>query len=103
VRCTLDNADGRLKPQMYATAMIREGQPRQVVVVPSGAIQTIDGRPSVFVAEAGGRFRLRAVATGQVFGAQVEIRSGLDAGERIAVTGSFVLKSEWLKSATVEG
>lgn len=102
VRCTVTNSDGRLKPQMYATALIREGQPQQVVVVPSGAIQTIDGRASVFVAEPGGRFRPRAIETGQVFGGQTEIRSGLHAGERIAVTGGFVLKTELLKSAAVE-
>jgi cobalt-zinc-cadmium efflux system membrane fusion protein len=103
VRCTVKNDDGRLKPQMYATALIRESEPRQVVVIPSGAIQMIDGRSTVFLAETGGRFRPRAVETGQTVEGQVEIRSGLSPGERIAVTGSFVLKSELLKSATVEG
>lgn len=103
VRCTLKNDEGRLKPQMYATAIIRENQPRQVVVVPSGAIQSVDGRPTVFMAESGGRFRPRAVETGQALEGQVEVRSGLHAGDRIAVTGSFVLKSELLKSASAEG
>jgi cobalt-zinc-cadmium efflux system membrane fusion protein len=103
VRCTLKNTDGRLKPQMYATAIIREGQSRPVVVVPSDAIQTVDARPTVFVAEPGGRFRPRAIETGATFGTQVEVRSGLHAGERIAVTGTFILKSELLKAAAVEG
>jgi RND family efflux transporter MFP subunit len=103
VRCTLENGDGRLKPQMYATAVIREGEPRQVVVVPADAIQTIDGRATVFVAETGGRFRPRPIETGQTVAGQVEVRSGLQAGEKIAATGSFVLKSELLKSATPEG
>ena len=103
VRCALQNADGRLKPQMYATAIIREQQPRPVVVVPSDAIQMIDGHPTVFVAESDGRFRPRAVETGQAFEARVEVRSGLRAGERIAVTGTFILKSELLKSVAAEG
>jgi RND family efflux transporter MFP subunit len=103
VRCTLKNSDGRLKPQMYATAIIRESEPRDIVVVPAGAIQTIDGRPTVFVADTTTDFRPRAIDTGQAFDGLVEIRSGLHAGERIAVTGSFVLKSELLKSARVEG
>lgn len=103
VRCTLKNDDGRLKPQMYATAMIREREPRQVVVVPSDAIQTIEGRPTVFMADPGGRFRPRAIETGPVLAGMVEVRSGLHPGERIAATGSFVLKSELLKSATPEG
>jgi cobalt-zinc-cadmium efflux system membrane fusion protein len=102
VRCAIDNGEGRLKPQMYATAIIREGEPRTVIVVPEGAIQSIDGRPTVFVSEAGGRFRPRAIETGQAFDGLIEVRSGLSAGERIAVSGSFVLKSELLKAAQPE-
>ena len=102
VRCALKNADGRLKPQMYATAVIREHEPRQAVVVPVDAIQTINGRPAIFVAEPDGRFRPRAVDTGATIEGMVEVRSGLRAGERIAVAGSFVLKSELLKSTASE-
>jgi cobalt-zinc-cadmium efflux system membrane fusion protein len=102
VRCALDNAAGRLKPQMYATASIREGEPRAVMTVPADAIQTIDGRPTVFVAEAGGRFRPRTIETGPVDGGLVEVPSGLNAGERIAVSGSFILKSELLKHGPEE-
>lgn len=103
VRCTLQNAEGRLKPQMYATALIREGQARPVVVVPIEAVQAVDGRPTVFIAEDGNRFRPRAIETGRTVDKQVEVRSGLQAGERIAVTGAFILKSELMKAASVEG
>lgn len=102
VRCTMANAGGRLKPQMYATAVIREHEPRETVVVPVDAIQTINGRSTIFVAEPDGRFRPRVVDTGATSEGLVEVRSGLRAGERIAVAGSFVLKSELLKSTTSE-
>jgi cobalt-zinc-cadmium efflux system membrane fusion protein len=102
VRCTLPNAGGRLKPQMYATALIRETAFRAAVVVPADAIQAIDGRPAVFVAEAQDRFRARAIETGATAEGLVDVRSGLQAGERIAVGGSFVLKSELLKAAAPE-
>ena len=102
LRCVLENVDGRLKPQMYATAAIRESAPREVIVVPDGALQTINGRQTVFVAEPGDRFRPRVVETGADFGGAVEIRSGLPAGERIVIAGSFVLKAEMLKSASEE-
>ena len=72
-------------------------------MVPSEAIQSIDGRPTVFVAETGGRFHPRVIDTGQTLAGQVEARSGLHAGERIVVSGSFVLKSELLKAGTPEG
>jgi cobalt-zinc-cadmium efflux system membrane fusion protein len=99
VRCALDNADGRLKPQMYATASIREGEPRAVLTVPADAIQSVDGRPTVFIAEAGGRFRPRVIEIGRTDQALVEVQSGLSADERVAVGGSFILKSELLKNA----
>jgi cobalt-zinc-cadmium efflux system membrane fusion protein len=103
VRCAMTNTGGRLKPQMYTTAVIREREPSQAVVVPADAIQAIDGRPTVFVTDLEGRFRPRVIDIGSTVDGLVEVRSGLHAGEQIAVAGSFVLKSEWLKSATPEG
>jgi cobalt-zinc-cadmium efflux system membrane fusion protein len=102
VRCAMKNGDGRLKPQMYATAVIRETEGRQTVAVPADAIQTIDGRPTIFVAEPQGRFRPRALEIGSAIDGLVDVRSGVRAGERIVVTGAFILKSELLKSATAE-
>jgi cobalt-zinc-cadmium efflux system membrane fusion protein len=102
VRCVMNNADGRLKPQMYATAVIRENAARETVVLPADAVQTINGTTTVFVAEADGRFRPRAVEIGAAAGDGVEVRSGLTAGERVAVAGAFTLKSELLRSAAPE-
>ena len=103
VRCALPNAQGRLKPEMYATVMLGEGEPRPVVVVPSSAIQDIDGKPVVFIEEGQGRYRQRSVTVGPERGGTVEVRSGLRDGERIVVAGAFLLKSELLKSTTPEG
>ena len=99
IRCAVPNADGRLKPQMFATAIIQLADARPAVVVPQTALQNIDGHATVFIAEEGGRFRPRAVVTGDTLDGATEITSGLHAGERIAVAGSFVLKSELLKAA----
>jgi cobalt-zinc-cadmium efflux system membrane fusion protein len=100
LRCAVENRDGRLKPHMYATAIIREGTPHEAIVVPDGAVQTINGRPTVFIAEPGGRFRPRTVETSPAVDGTIEIRSGLSVGERIAIAGSFVLKSALLKPAS---
>ncbi|MEP7118641.1 MAG: efflux RND transporter periplasmic adaptor subunit [Acidobacteriota bacterium] len=94
IRCTVANGDGRLKPEMFATMTLGEGEPRAVLVVPAAALQAVNGAISVFVAEAGGRFVARPVTTGLDLDGLVEIASGLTAGERVAVNGSFVLKSE---------
>ena len=103
VRCALPNAQGRLKPEMYATMMLGEGEPRPVVVVPAAAVQDIDGKPVVFVEEGPGRYRRRDVTVGPESGGTVEVRSGLRDGERVVVAGAFLLKSELLKSTTPEG
>mgnify|MGYP001602537617 FL=1 len=103
VRSTVPNPDGRLKPEMFATVALGEGEPRPMVVVPKGAIQMIDGRSAVFVAGPGGRFSLRIVTLGADEDGLVEVKSGLTASDRIVTAGSFVLKSELLKPAAEGG
>ena len=102
VRSTVPNTDRRLKPDMFATLTLAEGEPRPVVVVPADAVQSIDGKSVVFVEERAGRFVPRPVQVGSQVDNSLEITSGLTDGERIAVAGSFVLKSELLKE-TGEG
>jgi cobalt-zinc-cadmium efflux system membrane fusion protein len=84
---------------MFATVALGDGEPRQMVLVPKDSIQSIAARTVVFVAEAEGRFSPRTVTIGAEADGLVEITTGLAAGERIAVTGSFTLKSELLKPA----
>ncbi|MEE4453394.1 efflux RND transporter periplasmic adaptor subunit [Novosphingobium resinovorum] len=65
----------------------------KAVSVPQVAIQTVGGKPAVFVRTAKG-FRAVAVETGQASGGNVIVTRGLKGGERIAATGSFMLKAE---------
>jgi len=102
VRCEVPNEDGRLKPEMYASLTLSAGEPREVLTVPSGAIQEIRGRPLVFVRTAQGTFERRDVAVGPEAEGWVEIRSGVKEGEPVATTGSFLLKSELLKGTLAE-
>jgi cobalt-zinc-cadmium efflux system membrane fusion protein len=99
VRCQVKNPDGRLKPEMYAAFALASGGPKQVLAVPSAAIQEIEGKPLVFVKATSGSFERRDVAVGQEADGWVEVRSGLEEGEQVATTGSFLLKSELLKGS----
>lgn len=67
------------------------------LVVPSDAVQTVEGRQVVFVAEGRG-FRARPVVTGRVAAGRTEILRGLREGERIAGRGAFLLKAELSRS-----
>ena len=100
VRCALPNADGRLKPEMFATVLLEQSNVRAAVVVPSAAVQSIAGSPAVFLAESVDRFRSRPVKLGTEADGLVEIVSGLQPGDRVVADGSFVLKSELLRSTS---
>ena len=70
--------------------------------MPSDAVQTVEGAPSVFVVEAGG-FRARPVVTGRTADGRTEIVCGLTGVERIAGAGAFLLKAELAKGEAEHG
>lgn len=100
VRARVDNPQGRLKPEMYASFLLGEGTTRQTLAVPSEAVQTINGRSVVFVGRAAQGFRAQPVTLGADFGGEVEVTDGLRAGDPVVTRGAFILKSELLKGAT---
>ncbi|GGL11536.1 efflux RND transporter periplasmic adaptor subunit [Caulobacter rhizosphaerae] len=63
------------------------------IIVPSEAVQAVEGRPVVFVVEAGG-FRATPVTPGRIAAGSTEILRGLTGTERIAGKGAFLLKAE---------
>lgn len=98
-RIEVPNAGRKLKPEMFATielALAADAPP--VLAVPEDALQDLDGKKVVFVAEKTDEFAARPVQTGRAAGGMVEIVSGLKEGEQYAVKGSFILKSEIKKS-----
>ena len=98
VRCLLENPDRRLRPEMYAAIHIALGETEPALVVPEGAVQLFEGEEVVFVALDEGRFEKRPIATGQTIGGATEVLGGLVAGERVVAQGSFLVKSEFLRS-----
>lgn len=73
-----------------------------VLTVPSDAVQTVEGAPSVFVAEPQG-FRARTVVPGRTGGGRTEIVNGLAGDEEIAGEGAFLLKAELGKGEAEHG
>jgi membrane fusion protein, heavy metal efflux system len=102
VRIVLANPDNRLRPEMLANAEIPVGERKRTLLVPSDAIQQINGQDIVFVRTAADRFTVRPVRTGETASAQTPILDGLTPGEQVVVRGSFVLKSHLLKSTMEE-
>jgi cobalt-zinc-cadmium efflux system membrane fusion protein len=97
-RIEVANPGRKLKPEMFATVeLLLAADAPPVLVVPEEALQDLDGKKVVFIAEHETGFVARQVETGRTAGGMVEIVSGLDEGERYAVTGAFILKSELKK------
>jgi membrane fusion protein, heavy metal efflux system len=99
VRVLVPNPGGLLKPQMYATAEIQGGGSRQAMYVPESAIQDLNGTRIVFVRSAADRFEARPVDAGRAMDQRVEVRSGLQATDQVVVKGTFVLKSQLMRTA----
>lgn len=88
------NAD--LVPGEYVRARIRpraDGTRSSVLVVPSEAVQSIEGRDVVFVRTPEG-FRAQPIRIGARSGDRVEIVEGIAPGTRIAGRNAFLLKAE---------
>jgi cobalt-zinc-cadmium efflux system membrane fusion protein len=99
IRIAVPNPQGLLKPEMYATANIRQTGRSSAVYLPDEAIQDIDGVPVVFVRRGLNDFEARTIKSGQHVEGETEILGGLRPGEAVVVMGSFLLKSQILKSA----
>lgn len=97
-RIRVDNPGGRLLPGMFAAVRLGGGDKREAVVVPTEAVIATGVRKLVMIAGAGGRFAQREVETGmeaRIDGVDVtEIRRGVEAGEKVVVSGQFLFDSE---------
>lgn len=95
VRMELPNSDQLLRPGMSATAWLPVGKTsEQVITVPVAALQRIENEWLVFLPTGQGTFEIRPVARGRDLGTEIEVVSGLKAGERVVVEGAFLLKAE---------
>jgi Cu(I)/Ag(I) efflux system membrane fusion protein len=64
------------------------------VLVPSEAVIRTGERSLVILAEGEGRFRQQEVEIGIEMGGSTEIRKGLKAGDKIVLSGQFLIDSE---------
>jgi len=93
-RMELANPRGRLVPGMFVRMSFADERENKTLLVPTEAIVATGKRTLVMLAEADGRFRPVEVVTGIEAGGQTEIRQGLRAGERVVLSGQFLIDSE---------
>ena len=97
LRLELPNADGRLKPEMFASVRLYSESQADRLAVPEAALQRDQGRTFVFVQHNANEYEFREVEVGESNGTLTSIIAGLHEGEPVVTQGAFVLKSELLK------
>ena len=101
LRLELPNADLALRPDMYANVRVQVERGERLVV-PQSAVLYAGERNFVFRALGGGRFRPQPVEVGLHSGEHVEILSGLESGDEIVISATFLIASESRLRAALE-
>ena len=94
VRLRFDNPEGRIKPNMYARTLIYGGALQDVLSIPAEALIRSGEQERVIIALGDGRYQAREVRAGIHSGDWVEIRQGLEVGDRVVVSAQFLIDSE---------
>lgn len=94
VRVTLANNDAALRPGMNAQVRVQASDHDRSLAVPSEALLHTGKRTLVMIDEGNGRYRPQTVQTGREIGDLTRIEAGLEEGQRVVVSGQFLLDSE---------
>lgn len=93
VRIVLDNADGFLRPDMYARVKLRANMGKRLLVPESAVLYAGETRV-VFVDIGNGRLQPRKIKTGQRNHNWIEVISGLETGDTVVTSGNFLIAAE---------
>jgi cobalt-zinc-cadmium efflux system membrane fusion protein len=91
VRAEVENSQGLLKPEMFASFSIITGRDSAAPAVPQEAIVFEGDSARVWVAQDDGSLRLHQITTGRISDGMVEAVAGLSAGENVVVSGTLFI------------
>jgi cobalt-zinc-cadmium efflux system membrane fusion protein len=107
IRAAVANGSRKLRPEMFAAVRAETAAPRPAVSVPHDAVQLLDERPVVFIAEpnaqGGAKFIRRDVQTGTTADGRTHIISGVNAGDVVVTDGAFAVKSQFSRGKMPAG
>jgi len=93
-RASIENGEGRLRPEMYARVTLLPSEDRNAVRVPNGALVTQGLQHFVFVERGPGVLARRRVELAQQDREYSYVREGLAQNERVVTSGALLLQSE---------
>jgi cobalt-zinc-cadmium efflux system membrane fusion protein len=91
VRAEVDNRDGALKPEMFASFRIITSDPAQAPAVPEAAVVYEGEAAHVWVAGADGLLSYRSIRVGRSNDGYVEVLEGLQPGEKVVTKGGLFI------------
>ena len=100
-RVTLTNPQGAWRPGLFVTVAVLGDSQAVRLAVSADAIQTIENQPVAFKAVPGG-FVATSVKVGRTDGRNVEVLAGLEPGDKVASSNTFILKADLGKSGAAE-
>jgi cobalt-zinc-cadmium efflux system membrane fusion protein len=107
VRVLVPNRTGELRPGTSASARFdlpdpqqSSGEPR--LLIPRSAVQELNQATVVFVPSGERKYKSQPVTLGSSFGDQVEVLSGVKAGDRIVIQGALTLKAQAVRGAVAD-
>ena len=96
IRCDVDNADGLLRPDMFATGKLQVGS-TQAVVLPQAAIVRVREMRYVIIKTGADTFRRFAVKGFDVDGKQFAVTEGVEPGMKVLTSGAVLLNDRFAK------
>jgi membrane fusion protein, heavy metal efflux system len=95
IRIDVKNRNNLLRPGMSATATLPVGATgAPILTVPVASVQRVRNEWCVFLPKDANHFEIRRIGRGRDLGGEVEVLSGVRAGENIVVDGAFLLKAQ---------
>ena len=95
IRVSIPNPRGQLKPGMPAYVSLKSPQ-RKTLTLPFDAVIRDGKGATVWVRTGTHSFKNKMVTVGLESGDRIEIKSGLDAGDVVVITGAYLLQSEYI-------
>jgi len=96
MRGTISNPDNRWQPGMQAVISLPVKSSGDALSLPVDAVIRDGKGTHVWIAQAGGKFVPRMVKTGMENFDAVEVTDGLEEGDKVVVTGAYLLYSEYI-------
>lgn len=98
LRIEVTNPDRRLLAGMFADVKVFLPKEEDALALPKSAVLEDEGRSFVFIHHHDEYYVRRPVTVGRSWGDRVELLKGLNGGETVVADGSFLMKSDVLRS-----